>query len=94
MPLKRDDTSAAGRRALQTELLVLLQDFEPDPPVLRLILRAQQQGGTNRQAIAAREFTFVEPMRERTPYAGVVAADQATARALRDVTAFVREHAR
>lgn len=84
---------AAGSHTLQTELLELIQDYESEPPVLRLVLRAQLQDAAGRKPIAAREFTLLEPMGEKTPYAGVLAANRAAARALRDIAAFVLEHA-
>ena len=45
------------------------------------------------QVIATKEVSLREPMRERDPYAGVVAANEATQKALRELARFVIDNA-
>jgi cholesterol transport system auxiliary component len=86
----------AGRHryVLQCELLELLQDFGVEPPLLSLMLRVQLGGEPSGQLGATREIEEREPLQHKHPYAGVVAANAALARALREVAAFVLERAR
>lgn len=78
---------------LQSTVLELLQDHTTNPPVLRLALRLQLFDAAG-QAIAGRDIRRDQPMREPTPYAGVVAANNASVLALRDVAQFVLEAVR
>jgi cholesterol transport system auxiliary component len=82
------------RQVLHCELLELLQDFGVDPPLLSLVLRVQLAGEPSGQLAATREIEEREPLREKHPYAGVVAANAALARALRELAAFVLERSR
>lgn len=77
---------------LATELVELRQDFT-GPPLLRLVLHAELRDAKG-QAIASRGFEAREPMAERSPQAGAVAANAAAARVLRDLARFTVEHAR
>lgn len=77
---------------VHTELLELLQDHGVDPPLLRLSLRVHV-GDAATHPLASREFEVTEPMREKSPQGGVAAANAATARALREVAAFVLQQA-
>lgn len=79
--------------ALRTEILELKQDFTSEPPMLHLALRVQLSGEATNRAIATKEISIREPMREKTPYAGVVAANEAVAKALAQVARFVVEKA-
>jgi len=73
---------------LRTTILELLQDHTVSPPVLRLALRIQLLGwGDN--LIAERDIRRVQALERPTPYSGVVAANNATALALREVAQFV-----
>ncbi|MGE5115490.1 MAG: ABC-type transport auxiliary lipoprotein family protein [Betaproteobacteria bacterium] len=82
------------RYALRTEQLLLLQDFSAGRPTLELSLRVQLIAAGDGRVVAAREIAVREPMREREPHAGVVAANEAAAKALREVAGFVVEQAR
>lgn len=73
---------------LRTILLELVQDYTITPPVLRLGFRLQLLGPSGR-LIAGREISVQETMREATPYAGVLAANDAVAKALRETALFV-----
>jgi cholesterol transport system auxiliary component len=44
--------------------------------------------------VAIKEVSIREPMLKKTPYAGVVAANEATAKALLELTRFVLDKAR
>jgi len=76
---------------LRTEIVDLVQDFTQEPPVVRFALRVRLSDDS--RLLATREITLREPMQQRTPYAGVVAANQAVARALRELAAFVLDNA-
>ena len=84
---------AAGRYtyALRSEILELKQDFTSDAGTLELVMRFQLSRQTPSQIIATKEISVREPMLEKTPYAGVVAANHATAKALRELARFVLE---
>jgi ABC-type uncharacterized transport system auxiliary subunit len=88
-------TRDTGRSAytLRAELETLVQDYTRPPPVLRLVIRVEliESDGS---FVASREFPEDEPLQERTPHAGVVAANAALARALQGVARFVVEQPR
>ena len=75
---------------LRSELQTLIQDYTRTPPMLRLVIRIELTGPSGR-LLRGREFVEQEPMRERTPYAGVLAANAALARALQAIAEFVVE---
>jgi cholesterol transport system auxiliary component len=75
--------------ALRTEILALQQDFSSEPATLRLTLRVQLVAQPTQQVIATKEIDVSEPIRERTPHGGAVAANDATAKALKEVAEFV-----
>jgi cholesterol transport system auxiliary component len=79
--------------ALHTEILELIQDFTSQPATLLLSLRLQLTDHTATHVIATKEISLREPMQQKTPYAGVVAANEATAKALQEVAVFVLEEA-
>lgn len=82
-----------GRRtfSLRTEILELKQDFASDPAMLQLAMRFYLSREATNQVIATKELSVREPMRERTPYAGVVAANEAMEKLLREFAKFVVE---
>jgi len=75
--------------ALRTEILELLQDFSSDPAILVLSLRFQLTDYGAKTLIATKEVSVHETMRERNSYAGVMAANEATAKALQQMAQFV-----
>jgi cholesterol transport system auxiliary component len=77
---------------LRSEVLELLQDFSQEPPVLRLVLRLALLDERSNRSLGTREIRLQEPMQEKAPYAGVVAANAAVARALREAADFVLEN--
>jgi cholesterol transport system auxiliary component len=78
--------------ALQTGISELVQDFTSDPAVLRLTLRVRLLDGKTNRLIAGKEISLSEPMQQKTPYAGVVAANDAAAKALQEIARFVNEN--
>lgn len=80
--------------ALRTEILELKQDFTVDPPTLQFTIRCSLRRNATNQLIATKVISAREAMREKNPYAGVVAANEASEKVLRQVAAFVVGHAR
>lgn len=79
----------AYRYALRTEILALMQDFTSQPATLQLSLRVQLSDDAANRVIASREMTASEPLQDRTPEAGVQAANKATAKVLQEVVKLV-----
>jgi cholesterol transport system auxiliary component len=77
--------------ALQAGILELVQDFSADPPLVRIALHAQLLDGASNRVLATREIAAQVSLRERTPDAGVEAANQAVAQALRQLAGFLLE---
>jgi cholesterol transport system auxiliary component len=75
---------------LRLELRALDQDFASEPASAKLDLRVQLTAEETGQIIASKEIRISEPMQEKTPDAGVVAANTATAKALSELAEFVR----
>lgn len=78
---------------LHTELTELMQDFTQEPPVLRLALRMQLSDDASRRTLLTREIALRETMLQRGPAAGVTAANEAVAKALRGIAVLVLEQA-
>lgn len=92
--------SAHGARAtdvLQVRIDALVQDFTATVAQARLALQVQlvrrvpavPEGEGDARRAASREVVVSVPMAQRAPEAGIVAANAATAQALREVAAFV-----
>lgn len=81
--------SGSSDYILTTQIQQLEQDFTGNAPVMRIVLNAQLSNGLTRKTIATQEFSVSMPIPEKTPYAGVVVANHATAQILRDLTEFV-----
>jgi cholesterol transport system auxiliary component len=81
----------AATLGLRTEIVELVQDFSQDPPVLRLVLRVRLSDEAANRVLGTREIRSDEPMKRKTADAGVQAANEALARALRELAAFVLE---
>jgi cholesterol transport system auxiliary component len=78
--------------ALRCEIQKLVQDYTVSPPLLRLALHLQLLAGSG-QPLGARDIDVQEAMQQATPYAGVVAANNAFARALQETAQFVLDSA-
>jgi cholesterol transport system auxiliary component len=79
--------------AVRTEILEMLQDFTAEPATLVLTLRIRLTDYETRQLSATKEVAVRQPMQQRTSQAGVIAANEATADALRQMASFVLEEA-
>jgi cholesterol transport system auxiliary component len=79
--------------ALHVEILELKQDFTSEPAALQLAMRIYLNREATNQIIATKELSVREPMSERNPYAGVVAANAAMPKLLRELAKFVVEKA-
>jgi cholesterol transport system auxiliary component len=78
---------------LRTEIMELTQDYTRSPPLMRLTLHLRLFDESGR-AVAEREITERETMQAATSYAGVNAANEALAKALRGAAEFVMSAAR
>jgi cholesterol transport system auxiliary component len=78
---------------LRSEILEIKQDFTSEPAMLQLSMRFDLSREASNQVIATKELSVQEPMRERNPYAGVVAANEAMAKLLRELARFVVDKA-
>jgi len=77
--------------ALGSEILALTQDFTTQPAVLMLSLRVQLSRGGSGQIIASRVIEQQEPLKQDNSAAGVIAANDAIAKALYEIAGFVLE---
>jgi cholesterol transport system auxiliary component len=77
--------------ALRTRIVELKQDFTAEPAAVQLSMRFELNRWGSGQAIASREITLRQPMGEKAPHAGVVAANTAMESALRQLAQFVVE---
>jgi len=78
---------------LRTAILELMQDYTRAPPLFRLELRVELLGPSG-HLLASREILMEEPMQAATPDAGVIAANNALARALQEAVELVLAHVR
>lgn len=79
--------------ALRIEILELKQDFSGEPAMLQLAMRTSLSREATNQVVATRESSVQEAMPERNPYGGVVAANEAMSKILRELAKFVVENA-
>lgn len=73
---------------LNTEITQLQQNFTHKPALLQFSLRAQLVSMATNQVIAARQFTVYNPIPKNTPYNGVISANKAAAKVLKQLAAF------
>jgi cholesterol transport system auxiliary component len=78
---------------LRSEILEIKQDFTSEPAMLRLTMRFDLSREATNQVIASKELSVRQPMSERNPKAGVVAANQAMVKLLSELADFVIDHA-
>jgi cholesterol transport system auxiliary component len=74
--------------ALNTQLLELKQDFIGTQSCVRLKIRAQIINMSTNRVIATKEFTYIQPTVQNTPYGGVIAANEAACMILRELARF------
>lgn len=94
----RFDAMQSGARVasplrLETEVIVLQQEFSAHPSQLRFTLRARLLDVARGRALARETFEAVEAAASDDPYGGVVAANRAVARVLDDVAKWCAENA-
>jgi cholesterol transport system auxiliary component len=85
-------TTSADLR-LQVEIVRLFQDFAARPSRVRFTLRVQVIDAGSRRALATREFDEMETSPSDDAYGGVLAANWALERLLRNVVDFTAEQA-
>lgn len=83
-------SAALATLRLDTEILALQQEFTASPSRVRLALRAQLVDAAARRVLATTELEAVEEAPSDDPYGGVVAANQALARVLRELALWAR----
>jgi cholesterol transport system auxiliary component len=72
---------------LRSEITGLVQDFATRAPQLRLALRVTLSDPA--RVLAVHDFALAEPLRQENPQAGVEAANEAVAKALRAIAQMV-----
>ena len=77
---------------LQTQIGELVQDFTQPTAAVRIALHLQLTHTVSRRAVS-KEIVVTEPMAQRSPQAGIAAANRATAKALQEVAQFVLDSA-
>jgi cholesterol transport system auxiliary component len=78
---------------LRIEILELEQDFTSEPAVLKLAMRISLSRELSNQVVATKQLSVSQPMSDRNPHAGVVAANEAVPKLLRELANFVVEKA-
>lgn len=73
---------------LDTELIRLQQDFTAQPSRVQITLRAQLIDVQEKRIIAVREFNETEPSASEDAYGGVLAANRALLRILKQIAGF------
>jgi len=94
----RFDAMQSGERVasplrLETEVVVLQQEFSAHPSQLRFTLRARLLDVARGRELASETFEAVEAAASDDPYGGVVAANRAVARVLDEVAQWCGENA-
>ena len=77
---------------LNTQLTQFVQDFSYPRPVFRLTVTAEIIRASTNKIVASKQFVIAETLQQRSPYAGVLAANQATEVFLRQLTMFCLQH--
>jgi cholesterol transport system auxiliary component len=77
--------------ALSTEILQLQQDFTVRPARVQFKIRVQLTKVSTNNVIGTKQFIVNEPIRQKTPYSGVLAANRATGKILQEIAYFCVE---
>ena len=85
--------SAATALRLETEIVLLQQEFGTPPSTVRFRLDARLLDPSSRRVLAASSFEAVETAPSEDPYGGVIAANRAVARVLDEVAAWCGRNA-
>lgn len=73
---------------LSTDIAMLQQDFTKVPARLDLKVQAQLIKSSTNQVVGTKQFSVSEPIRYKSPYSGVAAANRATAKILKEIAEF------
>ncbi len=84
----RSGAGVAAALRLETEITALQQEFTVSPSQVRFALRAQLVDVAEHRIVATRDLEAVEPSASDDAYGGVVAANQAVHRLLRELAAW------
>jgi cholesterol transport system auxiliary component len=76
---------------LNTTILELLQDYTHCMPLFHLTVRVQIIKASTNRVIGTRQFSVIQPIPQRSPYAGVFAANHAAVCLLQQIAAFSLE---
>jgi cholesterol transport system auxiliary component len=85
--------SLAAALRLETEIVVLQQEFSAHPSQVRFTLRARLLDLVEHRLLASSAFEAVEAAPSDDPYGGVIAANRAVARVLGEVATWCGENA-
>ena len=85
--------SASGELRLDTEVLLLQQEFMAAPSQVRFALRAYLSEDGTRRVVATRDFEVLVPAPSDDPYGGVQAANSAVQKVLGQLAAFCAQAA-
>lgn len=80
-----------GEYRLDTEIVRLQQEFLTEPSEVRLVLRVQLLDMVARKVVATRVFEVLIDARSEDAEGGMLATNQAVARVLKKLTAFLEE---
>jgi cholesterol transport system auxiliary component len=80
--------SATGELRLESEVLLLQQEFAGSPSQVRFALRAYLAEDGTRRVVATRDFEALVAAPSDDPYGGVQAANMAVQKVLEQLTAF------
>jgi cholesterol transport system auxiliary component len=83
---------ARSTYVLQTQIDELLQDFTLPTVAVRIALHLQLTNSVSGRVVS-KEVAVTEAMAQRSPEAGIAAANRATAKTLREVAQFVLDNA-
>jgi cholesterol transport system auxiliary component len=86
----------AGRYdyVLNTQITQLQQNYTRKPALLQFSLRANIISMTSNQVIASKQFSVTLPIKNATPYNGVLVANKAVSRVLAELAQFCTENTR
>lgn len=77
---------------LTTQILQLKQDFTCKPAMLQLAVKVQISKTATNRVIATKQFVVDQPILQKTPYHGVIAANCAAASILKRIATFSLRH--
>lgn len=84
-------SSASGELRLDSEILLLQQEFLGQPSQVRFVLRASLVDAVSRRIVATRDFEGLAKAPSDDPYGGVLAANQAVQAVLGKLAEFCAE---